>query len=81
MVAGKTARGVQNCEARSSSKCGKAPRDEILEEITMPKFMCLQVSDPSLPGRDKPSAEQMQSMYEQFNAWREAFDCASQADS
>lgn len=40
----------------------------------MPKFLCLQRS---LPGGDasaeKPSPQQMQAMYEQFNAWREKF--------
>lgn len=41
----------------------------------MPKFLCLQRS---LPGGDasaeKPSPQQMQAMYEQFNAWREKFE-------
>ena len=40
----------------------------------MPKFMCLQVSDPSTAGPEKPSPEQMQAMYAKFNAWRETFE-------
>ena len=40
----------------------------------MPKFMCLQVSDPTTAGPEKPSPEQMQAMYAKFNAWRETFE-------
>lgn len=39
------------------------------------KFLCLQqsVAGESSGGGDKPSAAEMQQMYERFNAWRERF--------
>jgi hypothetical protein len=47
---------------------------EPVQEIIMPKYLCLQRS---LPGRgpfgEKPSPAQMQAMYAKFNDWREQF--------
>jgi len=40
----------------------------------MPKYLCLQRGLPGgNPHAEKPSPQQMQAMYEQFNAWREKF--------
>ena len=40
----------------------------------MPKYLCLQRSFPTeATPSPKPSPEQMQAMYEQFNTWRERF--------
>jgi hypothetical protein len=41
------------------------------KEITMPKYMCIQRSQPG--PQPQPSPAQMQEMFASFNAWKEKF--------
>jgi hypothetical protein len=41
------------------------------QEITMPKYMCIQRSQPG--PQPQPSPAQMQEMFASFNAWKEKF--------
>ena len=39
----------------------------------MPKYLCIQRSQPGEGKREKPSPAQMQEMYAVFNAWKDKF--------
>jgi hypothetical protein len=45
----------------------------LVQEIPMPRFLCLQRSLPGEPPSGKPSPAEMQAMYAKFNAWKETF--------
>lgn len=67
----KTAGSVQSAGLRASLGVTAATLHDDNKETTMPRYMCIQRSQPG--PQPQPSPAQMQEMFASFNAWKEKF--------